>query len=68
MPQEISDTGSEIDDSFVLASFLRGNRVLENLSKHRIFHKLLPDVANYPGITSRSTRSTPPTSQSLVVP
>jgi hypothetical protein len=44
---EVKETGSEVDDtSFVLASFLRGEKVYENLAKHSIFHRRLPDVGN----------------------
>jgi hypothetical protein len=44
---EAKETGSEVDDStFVLASFLRGEKVYESLAKHSIFHRRLTDVGN----------------------
>ena len=45
-PPESKDTGSEIEDSFVLASFLRGEKSFDNLIRNGIFHRKLFDVGN----------------------
>jgi hypothetical protein len=44
---EVKDAGSEIEeDNYVLASFLKGEKVFEEISRRGIFHRKLYDVGN----------------------
>jgi hypothetical protein len=43
---DIKDTGSEIDDSFVLASFLKGSKAIDAISQCGLFHRKVADLPN----------------------